>query len=91
MSRKLPFHSYSGAEPYLFVSYAHKDEAQVFPMIRALHERRCRIWYDEGIEIGVNWPQTVAERLRDSDTALHYYDMDGAWAWMQAHAGRAKA
>lgn len=70
MSRKLPFHSYSGAEPYLFVSYAHKDEAQVFPMIRALHERLCRIWYDEGIEIGVNWPQTVAERLRDSALVL---------------------
>ena len=33
----------------------------------------------------------VAERLRDSDTALHYYDMDGAWTWMQAHAGRTKA
>jgi len=33
----------------------------------------------------------VAERLRDSDTALHFYDMDGAWTWMQAHAGKAKA
>lgn len=70
MSRKLPFHSYGGTEPYLFVSYAHKDEDRVFPLIRALHERRCRIWYDEGIEIGVNWPQTVAERLRDSALVL---------------------
>ncbi len=66
MSKKLPFHSYNGAEPYLFVSYAHRDEAAVYAAIRLLHERRCRVWYDEGIEVGVNWPQTVAEHLRSS-------------------------
>lgn len=70
MSKQVPFHSYGGDEPYLFVSYAHRDEAAVFGVLRALHERRCRVWYDEGIEVGVNWPQAVAERLRDSDTVL---------------------
>ena len=64
MKQALPFHSYNGAEPYLFVSYAHKDAPRVYPLLRALHGQHCRIWYDEGIEIGANWPQTVAERLR---------------------------
>lgn len=68
--RKLPFHSYTGDEPYLFVSYAHKDDERVYPILRALYEKRVRIWYDEGIEVGANWPQTVAEHLRGAETVV---------------------
>ena len=70
MKERPPFHSYQGSEPYLFVSYAHKDDARVYPVLRALHERHYRIWYDEGIEIGANWPQTVAEHLRNASLVL---------------------
>ncbi|MBQ6464716.1 MAG: toll/interleukin-1 receptor domain-containing protein [Oscillospiraceae bacterium] len=68
--RKLPFHSYTGDEPYLFVSYAHKDDERVYAILRALRDRRVRIWYDEGIEVGANWPQTVAEHLRGAETVV---------------------
>lgn len=68
--RKLPFHSYDGDEPYIFVSYAHRDDERVYAVLRALRERRVRIWYDEGIEVGANWPQTVAEHLRGAETVV---------------------
>ena len=39
MSKKtrIPFEAYRGKEPYIFVSYAHKDSAQVYPQILDLH------------------------------------------------------
>ena len=35
-----PFPAYKGDEPYIFVSYAHADDALVYPEIRSLHDRR---------------------------------------------------
>ena len=68
--RELPFDSYNGAEPYLFISYAHKDDQAVFGIIKALHEKLYRIWYDEGIEVGANWPQVIASHLKNSAAVL---------------------
>ena len=70
MSGKLPFNSYNGSEPYLFISYAHKDDEKVFGVINALHERLYRVWYDEGIEVGANWPQKIATRLAGCGTEV---------------------
>jgi hypothetical protein len=41
------FEAYTGSEPYLFVSYSHRDTAKVYPILDALHDRKYRIWYDE--------------------------------------------
>ena len=46
------FEAYTGNEPYLFVSYSHKDTAAVYPILDALYERKYRIWYDESCENG---------------------------------------
>ena len=70
MKKGAPFEPYQGSDPYIFISYAHKDSEKVFEVISRLHRLRYRIWYDEGIEIGENWPQVVAERLLFSDTVL---------------------
>jgi hypothetical protein len=59
----IPFEAYKGSEPYAFVSYAHKDGQAVFPVIKALHARGYRIWYDEGIDPGNEWPDEIAEAL----------------------------
>jgi hypothetical protein len=40
---KIPFEAYNGSEPYLFVSYAHKDSHVVFPEIAFLHEAGYRV------------------------------------------------
>ncbi len=58
-----PFQAYQGDEPYIFVAYAHRDSAKVYPELQRLHELGCRIWYDEGIELGVDWPNAVANAI----------------------------
>ena len=42
-----PFDAYDGDEPYLFISYAHKDSALVFKEISKLNDAGYHIWYDE--------------------------------------------
>jgi hypothetical protein len=66
----LPFEAYVGDEPYVFVSYAHKDGRLVFPEIHALHERGLRIWYDEGIDPGNEWPDEIARALHRASVFL---------------------
>jgi formylglycine-generating enzyme required for sulfatase activity len=66
----IPFEAYAGAEPYIFVSYAHADGASVFEDLRTLHDRGFRIWYDEGIDPGNEWPDEVAEALLRSSQFL---------------------
>lgn len=68
--RSAPFPPYRGDKDYVFVSYAHKDDAAVFDLIRRLHEKKYRVWYDQGIDAGANWPQTVAEKLLGSRMVL---------------------
>jgi formylglycine-generating enzyme required for sulfatase activity len=63
MSSTIPFDAYKGAEPFIFVSYAHKDRDSVFPLILALHQQGYRIWYDEGIDPGNEWPDEIAHAL----------------------------
>jgi len=60
---KVPFASYKGARPYIFVSYSHKDMTEVFGIIKRLSESRYRLWYDEGIEPGFEWPEVVGKAL----------------------------
>ena len=68
--KNTPFEPYKGKDDYIFISYAHKDSAKVFEVIKLLHEEKYRIWYDEGIEIGAQWPQVVASRLKESAVVL---------------------
>jgi tetratricopeptide (TPR) repeat protein len=58
-----PFEAYAGSEPFIFVSYAHKDAALVFPELKILHELGFCIWYDEGIDPGNEWRKAIAEAL----------------------------
>lgn len=58
-----PFEAYNGSDPYLFVSYAHKDSISVFSDMRWLNDKGYRVWYDEGIEPGHDWPEEIALAL----------------------------
>lgn len=55
--------AYKGNDPYIFVSYCHKDDARVWPMIEGLQKRGMRVWYDEGIEWGSHWDEVIFEHL----------------------------
>jgi TPR repeat protein len=73
---KLPFRSYEGDEPYIFVSYAHKDSEAVFEIIGELNWRGYRVWYDEGIDPGTEWPEEIANHLERCETFLLFITPD---------------
>ena len=61
---------YEGSEPYIFISYAHKDTDIVMPLIRGLQEAGFRVWYDAGIEAGTEWPEYIADHLYESKCVI---------------------
>ncbi|MBP3395658.1 MAG: toll/interleukin-1 receptor domain-containing protein [Clostridia bacterium] len=64
--------SYEGREPYIFISYAHKDDAMVLPTIVALQRAGYRVWYDAGIQVGTEWPENIARHLLRSTLAIAF-------------------
>ncbi len=62
--------AYEGDEPYIFVSYAHKDSGKVLPVIRALYDRKYRVWYDEGIAPGSEWPHNIERHLKNASAVI---------------------
>ena len=66
------FIPYEGDEPFVFVSYAHKDTNMVLPLIRGLHDRGVRVWYDGGVEVGNEWPDYIAEHMEKSYCVLAF-------------------
>ncbi len=61
---------YEGSEKYIFVSYAHRDSAVVIPMINALQEAGYRVWYDQGIQAGTEWPEYIEDHLNKCSCVL---------------------
>ena len=61
---------YEGNEKYIFVSYAHRDSGVVIPMIDALQSSGFRVWYDQGIEAGTEWPAYIEDRLNCCEVVL---------------------
>ena len=59
----IPFAAYADDEPFVFISYSHRDSANVFPIIKRLHDTGHRVWYDQGIDPGSEWPEYIAEKL----------------------------
>jgi pSer/pThr/pTyr-binding forkhead associated (FHA) protein len=54
---------YEGDKPYIFFSYCHEDSAVVYTIIEKMNENGYRIWYDEGIHLGADWPTVIAQHL----------------------------
>lgn len=61
---------YNGKENYIFISYSHRDSERVIPIVKNLQSAGFRVWYDEGIEAGTEWPEFVAEHLYNSAVVL---------------------
>jgi len=66
----LPFAPYEGQEPYIFVSYAHKNK--VYPIIGRLDEMGYRLWYDKGIPPSAEWMGTIIEHLEKASYVLFF-------------------
>ncbi|MBR0444212.1 MAG: TIR domain-containing protein [Clostridia bacterium] len=66
------FQPYEGKRPFVFVSYAHLNSETVVDTIRNMHDKRYRVWYDEGIPGGSDWPANVATHVRDCGAMLFF-------------------
>ncbi len=70
--QRCAFTPYEGKKPYIFISYAHKDSHLVFPILEELDRRGYRVWYDDGIAPGSEWPENIAQHLDGCSLALAF-------------------
>ena len=54
---------YRGNDPFIFVSYAHDDSAQIYAEIDSLTSAGFNVFYDEGISPGHSWHEDLANAL----------------------------
>lgn len=66
------FKPYEGDKPYIFISYAHANSPAVMEVVTRLHDRGYRIWYDEGIEVGSEWPECIASHLAGAPLVMAF-------------------
>ena len=55
------------SDPYIFISYAHKDSETVIPLLVKLQEAGFRIWFDENIEPASTWDDNIAEHIEKAE------------------------
>jgi non-specific serine/threonine protein kinase len=67
-----PEPAYSGADPYIFICYSHRDTATVYAEIRRLQKQGVNIWYDEGIDAGLEWTDTLADAISGCSNFLYF-------------------
>lgn len=58
-----PFKAYDGDESFIFISYAHKDSREVYPIIDKFHKRGFNIWYDDALVPGVRYKEKIVEAI----------------------------
>lgn len=63
---------YEGKLPYIFISYAHKNDKAVMSVVEVLASRGYRIWFDEGITPGSEWPENIAQHLDASAAVIAF-------------------
>ena len=66
------FKPYEGSRPFVFISYAHRQSDTVLDTIRILHERGWRLWYDEGIPAGSDWPTNIAQHMQSCERVIFF-------------------
>lgn len=59
-----------GDEPFLFVSYAHSDKLQVYPIMDYLYKTGFNIWYDEGISVSEDWKESIVNNIENCSLFL---------------------
>jgi hypothetical protein len=59
-----PCEAYEGNEPYIFISYAHDDAPQIYPVIKKIYEFGWDLWYDEGIKTTERYLLVIAHHIK---------------------------
>ena len=67
-----------------FISYAHKDAARVGPLVHALQDEGCRVWWDRDISPGRNFEREIEKALDDAACVLILLTRNAAGSeWIQ--------
>ena len=61
---------YDGKEPFVFISYSHKDHETANQIFKRLNLHRCRFWYDADIHLGEDWSEDIATHIKDAACVL---------------------
>lgn len=67
---------YEGNEDYIFISYSHRDSQEVYPILRELQAAGYRLWYDDGIDPGTEWPESIGAHLNGCSVCLAFMSPD---------------
>lgn len=68
--RKILVVPYEGKEPFIFVSYAHKNKDDALSLVAHLQKDGYRVWYDEGIHPGSEWDDYIAQYVAECSLFL---------------------
>jgi len=66
------FEPYNGDEPYIFVSYSHEDKELVNKIMNVLAREKYRLWYDAGLEVGNDFREELAEKIRNCNVLIFF-------------------
>ena len=64
------FEAYTGKEPFLFISYSHRDTEKVYPLLDMLHDKKYRIWYDESCETGNDFRDELRDKIERCEAVV---------------------
>ena len=59
-----PCEAYDGKEPYAFISYAHDNAQDVYPVVKNLYKSGWDLWYDEGIKTTQRYLPVIADHVK---------------------------
>lgn len=57
---------YTGEDPYIFISYRHEESEVALSVVSKLQENGFRVWYDEGIDPGTEWDESIAKHIKNA-------------------------
>ena len=63
---------YEGDEAYIFISYSHANSDIVLPIINRLMGDGYRVWFDDGINLGSEWPEIIAQHLNMCEVCISF-------------------
>ncbi len=64
---------YEGDEPFIFVSYSHKNKREAHQMIDRLQRDGYRVWWDNGIHGASTWTDKLAQKISTCDFFIPLY------------------
>lgn len=70
MTRQTNQPIYEGSEPYVFVSYSHKDIREKDEVTVFLQNGGVRFWFDDGLHSGDDWNYSIATHLKNAAVCL---------------------